>query len=337
MADWIALSDREAAPEAMPPASLMAQGAFVLEFELPLEAAAVLVDCQTAEPWPRAFSIFVDQAVGVVVLHRQGSRLIRHVLPGPLGLPLEGTARIVFGWNAPAKGWDLRLEQPGTGRHRETRGRDPMPLLLDDLLSICRAAPGTKRHRSVLWFGAKLGDSPPESATWIGLQTPVDTPFGPRAAGELRPGDPVLTATGESLPVHSVRRMDLPSRGSFSPVLLRAPYFGAMTDLLVSSDQQVLLSGAEVEYLFGEEDVLVEARHLLDGRSALADLRRAVTSCISLDLARPGLLMADGCPLLSHHHGTQADAPTAPFRVLHGYEALPLLALLGRYGTRNAA
>ena len=337
MQTWVALSDRDGVLGGHRPDGLMAQGKFVLEFDLPLTGAVVLLDYQTTENWPRAFSVFVDEAAGVVVLHRQGNRLIRHVLPGPLGLGGDGAGRIVFGWNGPAKGWALSLEQPGTGTPRATRGRDPMPMLLADLLAICRGAAGSKRHPAVLWFGATLGDTPPERAPWVGLHTRIDTPDGPRLANTLRPGDLVMTASGLTCPIASVRRMDLPSRGSFSPVLLRAPYFGAISDLLVASDQLVLVSGAEVEYLFGDENVLIEARHLLDGRAALLDMRRAVTSCLSFDLDWPELLRADGCFLLSHHHGPVHTQPRAPFRVLHGYEVIPLLASLGRGFGRNAA
>lgn len=337
MDSWVALSDREQVLGGAEAGEILVTGMFILEFELPLIGAAVLLDYQANKSWPRGFSVFVDEEAGLVVKHRQGGRLTRHVLPGPLHLGLDGTARVVFAWNGPVKSWSLVLEQAQTGQRLTTRGRDPMPLLRDDLAGICARDGRGARHNSVLWYGAKLGESPPTRAPWIGLNTPIETIDGPCPAGLLREGDLLLTAGGECLPVLSLHRMDLPSRGTFSPILLRAPYFGAMTDLLVSSDQLIAMDGAEVEYLFAEDDVLTAAAHLTDGRAAVKDLRNAVTSCISIDVGRAVLLLADGCSLLSHSHAPYHLQPELPCRVLDAYEAIPLLAQLGRASASNAA
>ena len=146
-----------------------------------------------------------------------------------------------------------------------------------------------------MWFGATQGPAPPAQAPWIGLRTPVDTIRGPVAAGRLQPGDLIATLEEGLLPLLALRRMTLPSRGSFAPVLLRAPYFGASGDLLVSADQRVRIAGAAVEYLFGEEEVLAPAGLLVDGRVAQMDERRAITTGVALDLGRPLLITADGC------------------------------------------
>jgi hypothetical protein len=337
MDGWVALSDRDEVLGGVVADAMLAKGTFILEFDLPLIGSVVLLDYKSTDGWPRGFSLFVDEMVGVVVLHRQGDRLIRHVLPGPLQLSLDGAARVVFSWDGPAKLWSLRLEQTLSGLQRDTRGRDPMPLLRDDLLALCSRAGRTVRHSSVLWYGVKLGDTPPTRAPWVGLQTPIETGNGPCAAGYLRAGDLVLTVDGDLIPIQSIRHMDLPSRGTFSPILLRAPYFGAKVDLLVSSDQLVALSGAEVEYLFAEDEVLTAAGHLTDGRAALKDLRHSVTSCVSIDLGELALMMADGCTILSHFHGPVSLQPETPHRVLHSYEAIPLLAQLGRASSSNAA
>jgi hypothetical protein len=317
--------------------TLLAKATLVLEFELPLEGSAVLIDHKTDSSWPRALSVFVDEMAGVVILHRQADRLLRHVLPGPLGLASNGVARISFGWNGPEKSWQLSLEQPGQGEGRRTRGRDCMPMLMEDLLGICDGNDDTLRHKSVLWFGLMDGADLPERAPWIGLQTPIDTPSGPCPAGKLRPGDLLLTDDGDYAVLLSQIHMDLPSRGSFSPVMLRAPYFGAETDILVSSDQLVAISGDEVEYLFSDETVLTEARNLTDGRAALMDLRRAITSCVALDIGAPRLILAEGCRLLTHTNGRHPNHHNAPHHVIQGYETVPLLDMLGRTGRQSAA
>ena len=343
MAGWIALSDRNEPLEGRGAAPLLERGALILELALPLEGAGVLLDYRASDGWLRALSVFHDPQTGIGILHRQGGSLVRHALPGPLPQgagTASGTARLILRWDAPRRHWALRYELPGGGA-AEARGANPLPLPMADLLALCRGAGVTRRHRALLWFGATRGDAPPERAPWIGLRTPVATPGGLRHASSLRRGDLVLTADRGAVAVQSVRRMDLPGRGSFAPVLLRAPYFGRSADLLVSADQLIALNGPEVEYLFGEDEVLAEARHLTDGRSALFDHRRAVTSCLSLDLGRPELIQSEGCAFASARHaagpGGQPEQGRLPRRLLHGYEAVPLLALLGRGVGRRVA
>jgi hypothetical protein len=337
MTNWLALSDRPTALAAAKGESLLAKATLVFEFEFPLEGSTVLLDFKSDDSWPRALSLFIDEAAGVVVLHRQGDRLLRHVLPGPLALPSSGVGRISLGWDGPGKEWTLALEQPGSGEGRTTRGRNPMPMLLDDIVQICEGSDTIVRHKSMLWFGVMDGQTLPERAPWLGLQTPIDTSNGPIAAGRLRPGDLVLTDDGDFASLMSIRYMELPSRGSFSPVILRAPYFGVETDILVSADQLIALSGDEVEYLFGDETVLTEAKNVTDGRAALMDLRRAVTACVSLDFGEPRLIRAEACRLLTHSNASKWQAPTLPYPVIQGYETIPLLDMLGRSGNRTAA
>jgi hypothetical protein len=334
--EWIALSGLGTALD-QAAECLLGDGSFVLEFELPLTQPTVLLDFQATEGWPRALSIFADPLAGIALLHRQGDRLARHALPGPLSMNGTGSARLVFGWNAPSRAWTLRLEDEAGDLIRDTRGRDPMPLQLADLLAICGEDWDNLQHRSVLWFGVRRGNDPVMRTPWIGLNTPVSTDRGPCRATDLRPGDRILTSGGQYAPLLSIRHFEAPSRGSFSPVLLRAPYFGQEVDLLVSANQLIRLVGATVEYLFGEDEVLAEARHLVDGRAALHDMRRVITHCVALDLGPLTPIIADGCPLLTHSNDPNAQVREKPFRTLRGYEAVPLMAALGNGSPCRAA
>lgn len=338
MPGWIALSDHNA-PISQPgePApgddALLGRGALVLELALPLAGPGVMLDYHASDGWERAISLYFDPETGISILHRQGSRLERHAMPGPL--PHDpGTARLTLRWNAPARRWWLRYELLASGQAVESQGSNPLPLPMADLIALCRGIGVARRHPALLWFGATMGETPPGRAPWIGLRTPVATPSGYCPAGSLHIGDQVLTSDGGARVLRSVRHMVLPSRGSFAPVVLRAPYFADHTDLLVSADQLVALSGMVVEYLFAEDEVLAEARHLTDGWSARRENRRAVTACVSLDIGRPDLIQCDGCALASARHGA---AMPLPRRSLHDYEAVPLLALLGRGNGRRAA
>lgn len=334
--EWLVLSDRAPLPGAS--AELVEAGLFVIELALPLTEPCVLLDFQSAQGWPRTFTLFHDPLAGLVLIHRQGQSVARHALPGPLP-EHGGTGRLSLRFDAPERHWELRLEFLGQEFPGQpdmpalvARGINPLPIRPCDLHALSQGAARVNRPSAVLWFGLTRGENLPARAPWIGQRTPIDTARGPVLAGHLRPGDLVATADGGLLPLRRITRLDLPACGSFAPVILRAPFFGTSHDLLVASDQRVAISGLEVEYLFGDEEVLVEAGALVDGRAALAEQRRAVASVLMLEFDHPALVMADGCALLA---ARPSDAPLR--RMLKSYEALTLLALLGRAGHRRVA
>lgn len=330
--DWLVLSDRAADAGATPP-ELVERGLFVVEFALPLNGPAVLLAFHATQGWDRTFTLFHDPAAGLVLIHRQGKVVARHALP--MALPQRvGTGRLSLRFDAPARQWDMRFDLLGAEATPPltARGQNPLPLRSADLLALSTPQFRAKRHGAVLWFGLTREAALPARAPWIGQRTPIDTARGPVPAGCLRPGDLVCTTDGGFLPLRGITRMALPACGSFAPVILRAPFFGASHDLLVSADQRVALSGPEVEYLFNEDEVLVEAGAMVDGRAALAEQRRAVTTSLMLEFDYPALLLADGCVLLA---ARPTDA--APRRMLQPYEVLTLMALLGRAGHRRVA
>lgn len=332
-AHWIALSDHAGPINPAGIADVVEQGSLVLELMPPKEDAAVLLDYKSDAGWPRALSIFMDATAGIVLLHRQGTVAQRYQLPGPL--PRDwALARLTYQWNGPARTWSLRLEEAGGAWALQVQGSNPMPLAGADLLALCAGPNAARRDPSVQWFGAYVDTVLSAPAAWIGQRTPVDTARGPVAAENLRIGDMIATLDNGHQPLCGLRRMTLPNRGRFAPVLLRAPYFSAHVDLLVSQGQLTLLSGAAVEYLFGEDAVLAPAAALRDGNSAMLDNRRPITACVGLNLGQPEIILADGCPLLC---GPDAATASLPYRLLHDYEALPLQSLLGRGGQRSAA
>lgn len=333
--DWIALSDMGYAAAGGASGGQVggqvggevAQGMFLSEIRLPIDGPQVLLDQRSADG-REVFSILHDTAAGLSVLHRRDGRLARHELPGPLPID-RTTARIAFGWDRAGDRWRLEfglLEDGAMTRGRiEAQGHGALGLGAPMLADLC--AGRGQRNDAVLWFGVTEGGMPARRG-WIGPRSKVRTVRGPVAAEDLLAGEVVVTREG-LVPILSVVRQVVPGRGSFQPVLLRAPWFGR-SDLLVSSGQLVRLAGPEAEYLFGEEEVLVPAGLLVDGRSALAEGRRAVVSGIALDLGGAELVDVQGCTLC-----TEAPPGTdLPLRLLDRYEAVPLMAQLGRLPQR---
>lgn len=326
MSEWLILSDHTTDQSPPPPQGrgLIPRGELLIELDHVSPEPAVLLDIRADQGWPRVFSVFHDPRVGVVVLHRQGAALMRHVLPGPLP-QAAGVVQIRFDWDGPARRWGLTYRVIGTGQVAQAQGANPLPVVADDLAALARGDLGGHRDGAVLWFGVSDRADLALPARWIGAAVAVETPRGYVPAGQLQCGDLVLTADSGAVPVLGVQGFALPGRGSFAPVLLRAPFFGQRRDILVAPDQPVWLSGPEVEYLFGDDEVLVPARHLVDGRVAMAEHRRATVQAVAIDLGAPELIECDGCRLCSAAPA-QAELPR---RLLDYFEALPMTALLG--------
>lgn len=317
MTDWVSLSGRQGPP----PAPMTGAMALVLECALPFAGPTVLIDWQGSDG--AALSVYADPRGGLAVLVRQGDRVARHRMSGPLPLPPSGIARLTLASDPGAGRWSLRIEVPGTAHARTTRGRDPLPL--GPLVAMAGDGLALACHPSVLWFGLAQGDRMPVPAPWIGPATPVATPQGPRAAASLRAGDIVTTLAGPR-PLAGVAVCETPVSGSLAPVRLRAPWFADRADLIVSHDQPVMLCGVAVEYLFGEDSVLAEAGMLAGDAAALRDARPGVLTGICLAMT-PGtdpmaaVILADGCAL--------PVAGCRDLRCLAAYEAVPLRLHLG--------
>lgn len=324
MNHWIALSDQPPVTAQDAGAGLLPRGRLVAEIDMPLAGAGVLLDFRQGEGAGEvALSLFHDLGAGLALLHRQGGRLMRHMLPGPL-LQRTGVARMEFCWDVSAGRWSLELAQEG--RRVLAQGQEAMAPRLADLRALCAGGAGVMRHPAMLWFGVMAGDALPAPAAWLGPATPVMTARGPVAAGSLRPGDRVITRDEGPVTLLGVTRLVVPGRGSMAPIRLRAPYFGQRGDLLVAPDQPVLVTGPDAEYLFGEDEVLVLARHLADGQMALADGRRALALGVVPDLGAAHVIEADGCLLATA--GRPGLGPAR--RLLEAFEALPLRSALVR-------
>ncbi len=314
---WRALSDTS-----FPPGEPLAKGLFVAEFALPLEKPTVLLSARGQAE----LTLFADPEAGITLTHRQGARLTNHRLPGALPA-IRATARVSLEFDARSGRWRMELRVIGLpGHDRAAPGVGAMALQVAELAEA-------RRHPALLWFGATEAARLPAHAPWIGPQSLVETDKGAVPARMLRPGDRVMTLDEGPMPLHRLLPRRLPARGSFAPILLRCPFFGLSSDILVSADQPILISGPSVEYLCGTEEALVPALALCDGTLALREERRPVIEGFSLDLGRPALILVDGCCLMSH----AAPGLAAPRRTLEDWETPPLLALLGRVALRHVA
>jgi hypothetical protein len=107
--------------------------------------------------------------------------------------------------------------------------------------------------------------------------TLIATPTGEVAAEQLSPGDLVLTQDDGPQPVRWIGQRTVEAAGDFAPIHIRADTFGTHRDLLVSPLHRVLIRDNLAELLFGEAEVLVAARDLVNDRSVLRRVGGDVT------------------------------------------------------------
>ena len=143
--------------------------------------------------------------------------------------------------------------------------------------------------------------------------TRVDTPDGSVPVETLAPADLVETLDNGARPVRwvghvTLTRADLAADPSLRPILIRAGAFGPgrpARDMRVSPQHRLLLSDARVPLLFGEAEVLVAARDLIDDRRILRDHRAAEVTYIHFVFDRHEIVRAEGLAAESYRPGPQ--------------------------------
>ncbi|WP_322867852.1 Hint domain-containing protein [Aquicoccus sp. G2-2] len=236
--------------------------------------------------------------------------------------------RITYSWDSEREGgWGrLAIERPEYDKVVALDLKGAPPLAMEDIRVITTDPRRRRIGEGVIFFAVSDRVEPIGPMPSLALDVPLLGPGAYRRVGKLRPGDMVETLEAGLVPVMQVVRRTVPACGSFCPVRLRAPYFGLLRDIVVAPDQRLVVGGSEVEYNFGREAVLVPARHLVNGISAI-ELTGAVTvSYYQVILPRHHSLIAAGCPVESLYVGRirrkpepLAESLLAPF----GRDALP--------------
>ena len=95
--------------------------------------------------------------------------------------------------------------------------------------------------------------------------TLIETPDGPVPVEALRPGDLVLTRDNGAQTVRWAGHRRVSGRGTFAPVRFAPGAWGNARALLVSPQHRMLVTGWRAELYFGADEVLVAAKHLVNG------------------------------------------------------------------------
>jgi len=132
--------------------------------------------------------------------------------------------------------------------------------------------------------------------------TLIDTPDGPRPVEALRPGDLVTTRDhGPQVLRWSGSRV-VPGRGDNAPIRFMAGAMGNDRSLVVSGNHRMLVTGWKAELYFGEDEILVAAKHLLNG-DTICRVQVPQITYVYLLFDRHEVIFAEGAATESLHPG----------------------------------
>jgi hypothetical protein len=132
--------------------------------------------------------------------------------------------------------------------------------------------------------------------------TMISTPLGECAVQELRVGDMVVTRDHGPQTLRWVGERSVCGTGRFAPIHFLPGAVGNRRDLLVSPQHRMLISGWRAELFFGEAEVLVPAKQLVNGRTVLPFLT-PVVDYFHLLFDQHEIVFAEGAPTESFYPG----------------------------------
>lgn len=223
---------------------------------------------------------------------------------------IHSQLRITLSWNVRDNTALLSVEAPEQGALSQAETNACLPMPMEIIEALLAQKPPTKVSGNITFMGVSDQIEPVGFTPSIAEQSLIDTPSGSMPIEDLLRGDLVTTLDHGPQPVRWICARSVPTRGLFQPLRLRAPYFGLTQDVLVAPEQRLMFESPEIEYMFGVESVLVEARHLANNINVI----REPTSTDSIRLYQllfdsHEVITVAGCPMESLYIGQIADHP----------------------------
>jgi len=315
---WLAVTDHEerrfslrglgADKQAQPilvnqPDALLTRGTLLFETHpVSDDAPRRLFGFEASTPYERALTFHATPGGGVTMMRTHGATTTQTDIRRTDEVRCD-VLRVTYSWDAPARWGRLTLEQPEETQVISVPVENPVPLSLTDIRTLMVGGGGQIFAPEMIFAALSDKIEPVGPMPTLMPHTPIATPWGYKAASSLQRGDTVSTRGHGVVPVvHTITRT-VPARGSFQPLRLRAPYFGLLEDIIVAPEQRMLIDGPEVEYLFGQEAVLVPARHLVNGFTARPEQVGPTVTYTQVLLPRHETMLAAGSELESLYVG----------------------------------
>jgi hypothetical protein len=149
-----------------------------------------------------------------------------------------------------------------------------------------------------LSFNSFSSDAP--SFPCYAAGTLIEAEGGPVPVEQLGRGDLVLTADHGLQPVRWAGARKVSGAGHLAPILIKAGALGNYRDLLVSPQHRMLVQDWRSEVYFGDAQVFVAAKHLINGTTILPSPRAHIIY-VHLAFEQHEVIFAEGCPSESLH------------------------------------
>lgn len=123
----------------------------------------------------------------------------------------------------------------------------------------------------------------------------IEMMHGVKAVEDIVAGDLVMTMDHGAQPVRLVLRQSVRAYGGFAPILFEAGSIGNERAFMVSPEHRMLIADWRAELLMGCDEVLVAAKHLVNGKNVRI-VEGGMVEYIHLLFDAHQIVFADGCP-----------------------------------------
>ena len=182
--------------------------------------------------------------------------------------------------------------------------------------------------------------------------TAIETANGPMLIENITAGMYVNTRDDGPQMVRWIGNSTVSTEGDQRPIRIKEGSFGATSDLIVSPQHRIMVEGCWAELLFGEPEVLVKAKNLINDCTVINDYELKQVTYHHMLFDRHQVITANGVACESYlpgdqtmagfHHDTQEEILSlfpnlredlgnyggAARPLIKGREALPLLAAM---------
>ena len=218
-----------------------------------------------------------------------------------LGEPTNGVITVVGGTGG---------ETPDDGNPATLEGDTLQLGTLADMSTLVQTSDGINADGNETFSGSVTLDdgtilnfSEIENIICFTPGTRIATPHGARDIADLKVGDMVVTRDHGLQPIRWIQSRTVPAMDKFAPIRIRPGVVtGQERDLLVSPQHRMMFNGYRAELLFGESEVLVSAKHLIDGNLVTQDAGGDVTY-IHMMFDEHEVVYAEGAATESFHPG----------------------------------
>ncbi|MEM5476866.1 Hint domain-containing protein [Pacificibacter sp. AS14] len=135
--------------------------------------------------------------------------------------------------------------------------------------------------------------------------TLIDTADGPKYIEALKKGDLINTLDNGPQAIRWIGSRNMPAQDEMAPVLIKAGAMGNVRDLKVSQNHRMLVRGPQAQILFGERDVLVAAKHLLND-DKIRIVSGGTVDYFHMLFDAHQIIFAESCPTESLFPGQEA-------------------------------